>query len=232
MEPSQLRESSRSSKDLQQRQNYPSNCERSFNTVLLIIIGFIVALVVQWSLRVVPAEPPPQPAYRPVIVQSVDSNPMDRVNLASKFNGARVNPSQSSPQFHGILSYFASSSLAALLTDDNSPGHCWAFGGSSGYATIELPRKTVVSHFAMHYPSLADFHTAPRQVKVWGVDSHSKWLLAEHELQLDSSSPKRKLWHEFSCSQNCEKTASSLLLEVVTNYGGDFTCVYQLQAYE
>jgi hypothetical protein len=49
-------------------------------------------------------------------------------------------------------------------------GHCWAFAGERGNATIQLPRRINPSAFSLDHVARGvarDFRSAPQHFKVW-----------------------------------------------------------------
>ena len=210
-----------------------SKWERRLERVLLLWIGFVASLLLLRLSKVlfVHQAAPPSTPLRPIIAEYTHTDPLDVVNFASKFNGARINYDSSSPQLHGAFSWMSSTALTALLSDDNSPNSCWAFGGSYGHAAIDLAGDILVNSFTLYYPGLVKSDSAPREFKVWATDWPETRLLANGLFEVDRVSQKRQLWQEFSCTEHCGTPVRSVLLEVLSNHGAETTCVYQFQVH-
>lgn len=130
---------------------------------------------------------------------------------------------------------------SALLTPSLVMGHCWAFPGEQGNATIQLPRRIKPTAFSLDHVSRGvarDFRSAPQHFKVWGytdkaavADESKGVLLGEYrydiygaQVQTFAVQPDAQL--------DAEQSFSVVKLAVSSNYGHeDFTCVYRFRVH-
>ena len=155
--------------------------------------------------------------------------PKELINYAADFNGARILYRLTSESFFSneIMQweYVYNNSPDLILSQDNSPGNCWAIAGESGQATVLLPHPIIPRHFAIVHAKLADHATAPRAVCFY--NRHK--LLTCQEFKLDGQSPK--FYQLFSCESNCEESLSEVTLKILSNHGAPQTCEYQLMVH-
>lgn len=201
--------------------------------VFLVMLGAALSqLLVHFWLRDKLSEIPAhkevlQPVYYTVVQENEDVY-LDHSNIK---NGAKIIDEFSTPELHGVFSGFSSNKREALLSDENSPGSCWAFEGKQGKAAIQLSRSIYPRRFYIYHLNTLEFKTAPRELIVYGFKNtpEDKHKLGELFFDLSIEGEKRASWAYFDCIENCEVAFDKFILEVLDNYGANRTCVYQFK---
>jgi hypothetical protein len=128
--------------------------------------------------------------------------------------------------------YQKANRIDEIISNDNSPGKCWAFQGSSASVSIQLFTSIIPTSFKIYHLNSLDYSTAPKYFKIFGLSiTRGEVLLGSYFFDLTIKSEIRKPWHNFLCHSNCDELVYGVKLEVLDNYGGLNTCVYQLRVH-
>ena len=145
-----------------------------------------------------------------------------------------------------------------VLEDDLRVGECWEFEGATGNVAIHLPEKVQISHVTIDYipPTLTGAHLtgrAPRGVALWGlidtnettthvlerrspmefsftgrlprtIQDFDYFILLLHAVY-DITGPALRQQFE---TINLDMMFHTIVLEVISNWGSDTTCLYHL----
>jgi len=154
------------------------------------------------------------------------------IDFANTQYGGSIIPEYSVPEYLGWFSVFSNNKRESVISQNNEPGSCWPFEGSYGYIGIKLSKKVKLKSFTIIHLDTLNYANAPKILKVYSL-SHldESALLAQHDFDLKIKSEKRKNSQNFLCQYNCDEPVDHILLEVLSNHGGDKTCVYQFKAH-
>ncbi|OMJ82826.1 hypothetical protein SteCoe_16359 [Stentor coeruleus] len=148
------------------------------------------------------------------------------IDYASSSNGGKI--------FKVIEkeSYQKINKIDEIISNDNSPGKCWAFQGSSASVSIQLFASIVPTSFEIYHLNSIDYSTAPKRIKIYGLSyTRGEILLGEYFFDLTIKDEIRKSWYVFPCESNCVEFIYGVKLEVLENYGGFNTCIYQIKVH-
>lgn len=207
-----------------------------------------VVRLVNANQRAVGAQSLGEDQVRELIQKELEVFAADRLNMsdwALGAAGARILHAYTSDRYGssllGHLLGQVGEPPSALLTPSLVMGHCWAFPGEQGNATIQLPRRIKPTAFSLDHVSRGvarDFRSAPQHFKVWGytdkaavADESKGVLLGEYrydiygaQVQTFAVQPDAQL--------DAEQSFSVVKLAVSSNYGHeDFTCVYRFRVH-
>lgn len=145
----------------------------------------------------------------------------------------------------GDKSVSPSAARAKTLVDPNNyPGHCWSFKGSSATIHFSLQKPVAVSHITVDHshPSLRLCNdTAPRvfQVRLCFIDLTVLFMLMPQVTGLTPSNLAvqlfsgtfdfRKQFQTFDINNLKKEHFSAIQFQIISNYGGAFTCVYRIR---
>uniref|UniRef100_A0A8R1HRU3 SUN domain-containing protein n=1 Tax=Caenorhabditis japonica TaxID=281687 RepID=A0A8R1HRU3_CAEJA len=115
------------------------------------------------------------------------------------------------------------------------PGECWCFKGSHGYIAVSLSHYIDVSsisyeHIGKEVVPGGDRSSAPKTILIWAYkhidDLASRALIGSYTYNLDSTTL------QFFPAQNTPPFPVKFIeLEVTSNYGAEFTCLYRLRVH-
>lgn len=156
-------------------------------------------------------------------------------SYAAKLFGARIG--SMSPQ-----------TAEAALSTSNTPGHCFAFRGGQGKLTVKLGKPGLlegghteglvkVTHISIEHAPLANLpaaaQSAPQVFVVLGWDadptasssqSQPHVLVGPAEFSVEHDSPSVQTFKVLSAARH--PPVGWVTLEVESNHGGDWTCLY------
>ncbi|PAV77247.1 hypothetical protein WR25_17908 [Diploscapter pachys] len=116
-----------------------------------------------------------------------------------------------------------------------NPGECWCFKHGKGYLTIDLSHPINISHISYEHirkemSPEGYLNSAPKTFKLWAYkqenDLETRFLLGEFEYSLDG----RPLQF-FYITKQPPYPVKIIEMEVISNYGADFTCLYRLRVH-
>jgi SUN domain-containing protein 1/2 len=138
-------------------------------------------------------------------------------------------------------SYLPTKPPQVMLRGDTTPGNCWPMAGSNGWAVVRLRDTISISSVSIeHVPASITPRngTAPKGLRVWGLDGVTQptgatpegfprtELLCEFEYSLESNPLQ-----EHACVSAAGKTHRFVGLEVLSNHGASFTCMYRFRVH-
>lgn len=135
----------------------------------------------------------------------------DLIDYAALENGAAVLPKESSPSYHGAIlvgdmqeSLAGFNKLDYLISSSNTAGHCWAFEGTQGFATIHLARAVLPSQFSLIHPNVLptqSIHSqnAPKDFSVYSVGVQECWYLGSYVFDFELREEMRGVAQYFPC---------------------------------
>uniref|UniRef100_A0A0N5BG81 SUN domain-containing protein n=1 Tax=Strongyloides papillosus TaxID=174720 RepID=A0A0N5BG81_STREA len=116
------------------------------------------------------------------------------------------------------------------------PGECWCFKGEKGYLTISLSRPIHVTNISYEHVSVdliptKEVNSAPKDIQFWSfndVNDHDTKVNLGRFVYDTSKKPLQFF--------NIPLTYSNLVtpiveMEVLSNYGAEFTCLYRLRVH-
>ena len=200
-------------------------------SILIFLLGFLFSQVTMYLYRQ-PVINSDTEAIRPSNLTIIESNLEELIDYASSNNGARIIDEYSVPEYLGWLSLFSYNRKESIISDNNEPGSCWPFNGTYGYIGIQLAQPILPRHFSIYHINSIPYSTAPKRIRVYSLDDpFHTIMLATYYFDLSIKGEKRKKWGLFECEFHCEQLVENILLEVVENYGGPGTCVYQFRVH-
>ncbi|CAI5454898.1 unnamed protein product [Caenorhabditis angaria] len=115
------------------------------------------------------------------------------------------------------------------------PGECWSFKSGRGYLTIDLSHHIDLSsvsyeHIGKELAPDGNRQSAPKDFKIWAYqnvdDIKTRSLIGEYTYNLDGQQL------QFFPAQNTPEFPVKIVeLEVTSNYGAIFTCLYRLRVH-
>uniref|UniRef100_A0A1I7YBA1 SUN domain-containing protein n=1 Tax=Steinernema glaseri TaxID=37863 RepID=A0A1I7YBA1_9BILA len=187
---------------------------------------------------------------RKMIKESIDVYDADKTGMADyaleSAGGSVVSTRCTEPyketsrveSIYGIPLWYSSYSPRSVIqrkSQGATAGECWAFTGNHGYLTIQLAGRvnvTAVSyeHLPVALSPQGHIRSAPREFLVWSyqtVEGHAnRVLLGTFEYSRDGGSIQT-----FPV-QNKDPLGTPIVeLEVITNYGSEYTCLYRFRVH-
>lgn len=165
----------------------------------------------------------------------------DRHDYALITNGARIEDSSktyciNTRERGGGHSSLCKNTPAHILAPDGAaavrPGECWGLAGSSGFVVIRLREAVVPRAVAVVHPTRGDISGAPREFRVYGVDSpdgnnYEGTLLGS--FVYDARSPE--VAQEFALREQ-GAAFRYVRVEIVSNWGNSaWTCLYKVKLF-
>ncbi|CEF69381.1 Sperm-associated antigen 4 [Strongyloides ratti] len=116
------------------------------------------------------------------------------------------------------------------------PGECWCFEGSTGYLTISLSRPIHITNISYeHVPTelipTKEAYSAPKEIKFWSFED-VKNQETKTDLGTFTFDISKKPLQFFTISPSYKNLISPIVeMEVLSNYGAPFTCLYRLRVH-
>ena len=110
-------------------------------------------------------------------------------------------------------------------------GDCWSFQGSTGHISVLLAAPVIPTHFEIEHIGNMDGllrNSAPRHVRIFGIDDRSEHLVAEYEYTLDGPAIQN-----FPASLPLlQRPVNTIRLDIISNHGHpDYTCLYRFRVF-
>ncbi|KAL6075614.1 Secreted beta-glucosidase sun1 [Balamuthia mandrillaris] len=164
---------------------------------------------------------------------------LNKTDYALESGGARIIFSYTSPSYQrGFLDWLSgksSESPTVILMPSNALGHCWAFPGSHGFVTIELPQPVLPSEFSLDHVSRGvarDFTSAPQNFLVYGYEDKDGIGVKLGEYTYDINGRQVQTFSVDNKDKIPARGFKAIRLEVLSNYGNkDYTCVYRFRVH-
>lgn len=139
-----------------------------------------------------------------------------------------------------------------VLNDEVSVGRCWPFWGSSGHVAISLSQRVEVKRLRISHVqddnSLAEvLRQAPRDIALWGLRTDLNLTTLRPKTDLTTAAgltyvPLFELLGRYTFDAKSSDqwfevenpdafSYSTVLVEILTNWGGRSTCVYSVGVY-
>eukprot|EP00172_Hildenbrandia_rubra_P003828 Plantae.Rhodophyta-Hildenbrandia_rubra.ctg6639.p1 GENE.Plantae.Rhodophyta-Hildenbrandia_rubra.ctg6639~~Plantae.Rhodophyta-Hildenbrandia_rubra.ctg6639.p1 ORF type:complete len:519 (+),score=74.13 Plantae.Rhodophyta-Hildenbrandia_rubra.ctg6639:262-1818(+) len=121
---------------------------------------------------------------------------------------------------------------SVAFTPGTTPGKCWAFSESTGSVTVRLARPIVPTGFTMeHTPASSAFSvdSAPRIFRVLGLGLTSRegMIIGQWEYKKGEGYGHMQSW----AVKHWEVPIRAVRLEILSNQGADFTCLYRFRVH-
>lgn len=126
-----------------------------------------------------------------------------------------------------------------MMQGNMKPGECWPMEGPQGFALLSLKQPITVESFSIEHPLKGVnpcVDSTPKTVKLYGIngdldpksrmletDDLDKDLLATLEYDINGYSLQE------AAVQSPSKEHQLVLMEVESNYGAEYTCLYRLR---
>jgi Sad1 / UNC-like C-terminal. len=156
--------------------------------------------------------------------ENIYSNKKTLIDYASLTNGGRIIKEKSFPSKN-------LNKIEELISENNSPGHCWAFQGESGKAVIKLYSPIYPQSFTMVHINSLNYTTAPQRFNVYRLSENEKTILGSYNFDMTIKSEFRNPVQVFECKYGCNIQTDTIVLEILKNYGSFYTCVYQFKVH-
>ncbi|CAI2358092.1 unnamed protein product [Caenorhabditis sp. 36 PRJEB53466] len=181
------------------------------------------------------------------LIYQYDADKTGQVDFAMETSGGSVISTRCSETYHSEtrlqkfwnipIYYFDYSPRVVIQRNSKSlfPGECWCFKGSHGYIAVELSTYIDVTSISYEHipPQVApegNRTSAPKDLLVWAYrnidDMQSRVLIARNTYHLDA--PPLQF---FFADKKPSFPVKFVELEVTSNYGADYTCLYRLRVH-
>ncbi|EDQ87986.1 uncharacterized protein MONBRDRAFT_33018 [Monosiga brevicollis MX1] len=176
--------------------------------------------------------------------ETAPAPPSPLVNLASYARGARIiethcaraRSSSWRSRWESLFSMQPDQSARAMLSDSMEPKQCWAFRGAAATALIQLAAPTHVESVALSHvaqaalPASHNQSSAPRRFRVWAAgNSAAPAMPAAHKMLLEADFDPARSPQSFAIPAVHQHEARFIKLEIQSNHGNEYTCVYSFQ---
>lgn len=221
------------------KNNWNENAFDSENTtknfiiisVFIFILGFVLSQITIYIYTDITPQQELE-TFKAINCTITQENIQSFIDYALDKNGGTILPEYSTDEYLGWFSSLSTNRRSSLISDINSPGNCWPFSGHYGYIGIGLGQAIYPRHFTIFHINSLQYETAPKHINVYSLSHNDETqLLASYFFDLKIKGEKRKNWGIFECEYYCDEPTDKVLLEVVDNYGGVGTCVYQFKVH-
>uniref|UniRef100_A0A913HCW7 SUN domain-containing protein n=1 Tax=Strongyloides stercoralis TaxID=6248 RepID=A0A913HCW7_STRER len=116
------------------------------------------------------------------------------------------------------------------------PGECWCFEGSKGYLTISLSRPIHITNISYEHVPVSliptkEAFSAPKEIKFWSFED-VKNQETKTDLGTFTYDISQKPLQFFTISPSYKNLITPIVeMEVLSNYGASFTCLYRLRVH-
>lgn len=214
----------------------PSAFEKSYSVSeifcffsVVFLIGWLTSQIIMFSF-LPPVETRQEIEILEPTIKTYIEPTTEYIDYAAQKNGGQINYLSSSPEFHGWAAVTTENRLDSLISDNNGLKSCWPIQGKEGHAAIQLGKEIYPTGFTIVLPKKF-VNTIPKQIYVYNFDFGEKKFIGEVEILVNSEGRGMKDFVYFDCISNCNDPCKNVLVEVVDNYGGENTCMYQFKVH-
>ena len=186
---------------------------------------FLVLVINSWKQ----IEPPSVVYSRNILTIEEYKSYSDLVNYAADFNGAVVTKTHQE-EYVDFFKYVINQGQNApenAISLDNNIGKCWGFDGHKGFLHIKLQKPIYPLHFTIKHTNSINFDSAPKEFCLYRLEEFPI-ILGCYDFFLSKARPNPDFTQTFPCLSNCDKPAQNIKLEILSNNGGEVTCLYQI----
>jgi len=185
---------------------------------------------------------------RQLVDEELEKFSADRLNMtdyALESTGARIMAQYTSfPYPSGLLASLkgrTGENPVVMLMPSTARGHCWAFGGDKGQATILLSAMIVPTAVSIDHISsgvAVNIDSAPRDFRVYGykhrseIAANRRVLLGEFRYDVNAGRQVQTFYLSPEAQDQARGGVQYVRLEVTSNHGNEeYTCIYRFRVH-